>query len=130
MSFFVRKELMQTDSNSSADQRSAVVYLRWLVFLALIFVVGGAVFAVMALNKLDRVVVVVENVNAKVDRAAEAAAPLGKAAVERGVEALEAVDTNDLGRSATEGLKDIGRTAKQRAIEALKKKRAGDENGQ
>lgn len=118
---------MQTETNLSADQRSAVIYLRWLVVLALVFVIGAGVFAMKALNKLDRVVTVVENVNAKVDRVAAAAAPLGKAAVEKGVAVLGAVDTADLGKSATDGVKEIGRAAKNKAIEAIKQRQARDE---
>lgn len=120
------RQIIQPESHPQIDQRAAITYLRWLVALAVIFVIGAAVFAVIALQKLDRVVVVVENVNAKVDRVAEAAAPLGKAAVEKGVDALDAMDTDDLGRSATDGVKEIGRAAKQRAIDALNQRRAAD----
>jgi hypothetical protein len=114
---------MPGDATSGADQRSVIFHLRLLLVLAVAFVVGAGLFAASALRRLDRVVAVVENVNAKVDRFAEAAAPLGKAAVDKGVEALGAVDTDDLGQSATEGVKEIGRVAKQRVIDTLKEQR-------
>lgn len=116
----------QTGPLSGSSPPSAM--LRVLVALATAFVVGAAVFAVLVLRKLDRVVAVVENVNAKVDRFTEAAAPLGKAAVERGVKTLEAVDSDDLGRSATEGAKEIGRAAKQKAIEFIRQRQLEEES--
>lgn len=115
---------MPAEINPRSEQSTMVAYLRWLVILALVFVVGSTAFALVVLSKLDRVVGVVENVNAKVDRFAEAAAPLGKAAVDRGVDALEHLDTEDLGKSATEGVKEIGRAAKDKAIEAIRKRTA------
>jgi hypothetical protein len=106
---------------------SAMNYLRLLAILALVTVGGASLFAVLVLQRLNRVVVVVENVNSQVDRAVAAAAPLGKAVVERGVKTLDAVDTDDLGKSATEGVKEIGRSAKERAIEFIIQRRAEQE---
>lgn len=111
---------MQDDSRTVSDQPSIILYLRMLVALAVVFVIGLAAFGMMTMRRLDRVVVVVENVNDKIDRAFAAGAPLGKAAVERGTKALEAVDTDDLGSATTEGVKDIGRAAKEKVIEAIK----------
>jgi hypothetical protein len=106
---------------------SAINYLRLLAFLALVTVGGAGLFAGLVVQRLNRVVVVVENVNSQVDRAVAAAAPIGKAAVERGVKTLEAVDTDDLGKSATEGVKEIGRSAKERAIELIRQRRAAQQ---
>jgi hypothetical protein len=103
---------------------SAINYLRLLVVLAFVAVGCAGLFAVLVLQQLNRVALVVENVNSQVDRAVAATAPLGKAAVERGVKTLDAVDTDDLGKSATEGVKEIGRSAKERAIEFIKQRRA------
>jgi hypothetical protein len=107
---------------------SAINYLRLLAFLALVTAGGAGLFALLVLQRLNRVVAVVENVNSQVDRAVAAAAPLGKAAVERGVKTLDAVDADDLGKSATEGVKEIGRSAKERAIEFIRQRRAGQED--
>jgi hypothetical protein len=109
---------------------SAINYLRLLAFLALVTVGGAGLFALLVVQRLNRVVAVVENVNAQVDRVAAAAAPLGKAAVEKGVKTLEAVDSDDLGKSATEGVKEIGRSAKERAIEIIKQRLAAQEEKQ
>jgi len=107
---------------------SAIHWFRALVVLGLVAVGGAGVFAVLVLQRLNRVVVVVENVNAQVDRAVAAAAPLGKAAVERGVKTLDAVDTDDLGKSAAEGVKEIGRSAKERAIELIRQRLSAQED--
>jgi hypothetical protein len=115
---------MSTEKPLEIVVSSAINYLRLLAFLALVTVGGAGLFAGLVVQRLNRVVVVVENVNSQVDRAVAAAAPLGKAAVERGVKTLDAVDTDDLGKSATEGVKEIGRSAKERAIEFIKQRRA------
>lgn len=115
---------MDYEPKSDPAGPAIIMHLRLLLGLSLVFLVGAAVFACLALRKLDRVVIVVENVNDKVNRAADAAAPLGQAAVDRGVQALDAVDTEDLGRAATEGVKAIGRSAKERAIEIIRQKQA------
>jgi len=106
---------------------SAIAWLRIVVIMAFVALCGAGLFAVLVLQRLNRVVAVVENVNAQVDRAAAAAAPLGKAAVEKGVKTLDAVDTDDLGKSATEGVKEIGRSAKERAIEYIRQRRAAQD---
>src|SRR5262245_7671272 len=120
---------MATEKPLEIVVSSAINYLRLLAFLALVTVGGAGLFAGLVVQRLNRVVVVVENVNSQVDRAVAAAAPLGKAAVERGVKTLDAVDTEDLGKSATEGVKEIGRSAKEKAIEYIRQRRAArDEN--
>src|SRR5262245_49487213 len=107
----------------------AINWLRLAVIVAFVAVGGAGLFAMLVLQRLNRVVVVVENVNTQVEREAEATAPLGKAAGEKGVKPLEAVDTDDLGKSATEGVKEIGRSAKERAIQYIRQRRAAqDEN--
>jgi hypothetical protein len=115
---------MPTENPSKSELASAISSLRLLVILTFVVVAGAAVFAVLVLYKLNRVVVVVENVSSQVDRVVAAAAPLGKAAVEKGVKTLDAVDTDDLGKSATEGVKEIGRSAKEKAIELIRQRRA------
>jgi hypothetical protein len=119
---------MQNEPSDSRTQSTIATCLIGLVILALVLVAGVGVFGMQVLQKLDRVVAVVENVNDKVERVAEATAPLGKAAVEKGIKTLDAVDTDDLGKAATEGVKEIGRSVKQRAMDAIKKQnRAADD---
>jgi hypothetical protein len=120
---------MSTEKSFEVVFASALNWLRVVAIVAIVAVGGAGLFAVLVLQRLNRVVAVAENVNAQVDRVAAAAAPLGKAAVEKGVKTLEAVDTDDLGKSATEGVKEIGRSAKERAIEYIRQRRAAqDEN--
>jgi uncharacterized membrane protein len=118
---------MSTEKLSTSEFLPAIRSLRLLVILAFVVVAGAAAFAFLVLHKLNRVVVVVENANAQVNRVVAAAAPLGKATVEKGVKALDAVDTDDLGKSATEGVKEIGRSAKEKAIELIRQRRADAE---
>jgi hypothetical protein len=118
---------MSAEQSFEVVLSSAIAWLRVVVIVALVAVGGAGLFAVLILQRLNRVVAVAENVNAQVDRVAAAAAPLGKAAVEKGVKTLEAVDSDDLGKSATEGVKEIGRSAKERAIEYIRQRRAGED---
>jgi hypothetical protein len=118
---------MPTENQSRSEIASAIAHVRVLIVLALVIVGGAGAFAVLVLQKLNRVVDVVENVNSQVNRVVAAAAPLGHAAVEKGVKTLDAVDTDDLGKSATEGVKEIGRSAKEKAIELIRQRRADAE---
>ena len=110
-----------------SDQPGTSYRGQWgaLLGLAILFLVGFSWFAVQVLAKLERVVVVAENLEKKVDQAVQAAAPLGREAVEKGVQTLKQVDTESLGQSATEGVKDIGQAAKSRAIDWIKKQQIG-----
>ncbi len=56
---------MQNDRNPISEQASVILYLRVIVALAFVFVVGIALVAMLTMRKLDRIVVVVENVNEK-----------------------------------------------------------------
>src|SRR5262245_38941353 len=118
---------MSAEKSFETVLSAAIHWLRLAVIEAFVAVGGAGLFAVLVLQRLNRVVAIVENVNAQVDRAAAAAAPLGKAAVEKGVKTLEAVDTDDLGKSATEGVKEIGRSAKERLVEAIRQRRTEEE---
>jgi hypothetical protein len=113
---------MQTEKSSGSELAPAITCLRLLLALAFVLVAGTGLFAGLVLQKLNRVVVVAEHINAQVDRAVAATAPLGQAAIEKGVKTLEAVDTGDLGKSATEGVKEIGRSAKERMIEIIRQR--------
>ena len=118
---------MSTEKNVSVEFSSAILCLRLLVLLAFVLVGGAGLFAMAVLQKLNRAVALAEHASAQVDRAVAAAAPIGKAAVEKGVQTLEAVDTDDLGKSATEGVREIGRSAKEKVIELIRQRRTRDE---
>ena len=83
-----------------------------MMFGIILMTIGG----ISALNKMERLVVVVESLNEKVDRAANALAPLGEEAVYQGAEALKGMDSRDLGKGATKGMKELGDAAKKKAI--------------
>ncbi|MDB5293453.1 MAG: hypothetical protein JWL69_4694 [Phycisphaerales bacterium] len=86
--------------------------------VALVILMGVSCYA--ALQKLERIAQVTERMDARLGQAMEAAAPVGHAAVEKGVQALNEVDAKDLGKSATNGVKQIGAAAKERALELMK----------
>lgn len=87
-----------------------------LVAIALIL----GVACVVALRKIERITKVTEDLNAKVDRAYKAAAPVGMAAVKKGADAINNMDAKELGDKATDGVKEIGGAAKEKALEWLK----------
>jgi hypothetical protein len=93
---------------------------RVLVAAAVTLVVLMAITCFAALKKLERIAQVTERMDARLGHAMDAAAPVGHAAVEKGVQALNQVDANELGKSATSGVKQIGAAAKERALDLLK----------
>ena len=97
-----------------------VKLLRMICGLLVAIVVVLGIFSVLALTKIERITKVTENLNAKVDGAYEAAAPVGIAAVKKGADAINKMDAKELGDKATGGVKEIGGAAKERAIQWLK----------
>jgi hypothetical protein len=98
-------------------------FQRVIVVSVVVLVAGAAVFGLLVLQKLERITQVAERTEAKLDLIIEAAAPVGRAAVEKGAEALSRIDAEELGRSATDSVKEIGAAAKQRLLEHLEKNR-------
>ncbi|MDB5173986.1 MAG: hypothetical protein JWN51_2759 [Phycisphaerales bacterium] len=94
---------------------------RVLVFSAIALVILMGVSCYAALKKLERIAQVTERMDARLEHAMDAAAPVGHAAVEKGVQALNEVDAKELGKSATNGAKQIGAAAKERALELMKR---------
>ena len=91
-----------------------------IIVAAVVALAGAAIiFGVLVLQRLERMTQVAERTEEKLDRIIEATAPLGKEAVARGVDALREVDTEQLGKSATEGIKEIGAAGKKRLLEYL-----------
>ena len=94
--------------------------------LAVVLVVATIGFGFLVVEKLERITQAAERTEAKLDRIIEATAPVGRAAVEKGAEALRKMDADDLGKSAAQGLKDLADAAKKRLIEHLEKKQEED----
>ncbi len=103
-------------------------YQRLLVGAVMVFVAGAMVFGFLVVQKLERMVVIAERSEAKIDRFIEATAPLGKATVEKGAKMIESVDHEEMTDSAQKGIKEIGTAAKQHLLEYMDKKAA--ENGE
>lgn len=96
---------------------------------ALVGLVGIAIIALLVLGfivsaKVERMTKVTEDLDHKLGNIMAAGAPLGHAAVDRGVKVLENVDAEELGKSATSGAKDLGTAAKAAAEKWLQKRAA------
>jgi len=100
--------------------KEQVKLLRMICGLLVAIVLVLGITSVLALTKIERITKVTENLNAKVDRAYEAAAPVGIAAVKKGADAISNMDAKELGDKATGGVKEIGGAAKEKAIQWLK----------
>ena len=97
-------------------------YQKIIAISLAVVAVATVSFTLLALQKLERITRSAERIEAKLDRLMEAGAPLGRAAVEKGSEALKKIDAEDPGKSATEGVKEVGAAAKKRLLEYIEKK--------
>jgi hypothetical protein len=95
-----------------------------IVVVAIVaLLVVAVVFGVLVLQRLERITQVAERTEGKLDCIIEVAAPVGRAVVEKGTEALSTMDAEALGKSASDGLKELGTAAKVRMLEHLEKKK-------
>lgn len=99
-------------------------YLKAVVALLILFNIIVFSFGKIALNKLERIVQIAEGMNEKVDRAYTAAAPVGKAVVEKGVKTIEGMNSQELSDNATHSVKELETAAKDKALGWLNKKAA------
>ena len=81
----------------------AMRVLRGIAYASVI--IGLPIVAFKALPLLERTVVVLENLDKKVDRAYEAAAPLGRETIDKGIDAIKNVDGEDVGDSLTDAIR-------------------------
>ena len=95
-----------------------------LVLSAVVFVIGMLLLGFLSLRKLERLVMVAERTEQKVDRMIEAMAPLGKATVEKGAAMIESVDHEDMAKSAEKNIKEVGTAAKQHMMDYMERKAA------
>jgi ABC-type protease/lipase transport system fused ATPase/permease subunit len=99
----------------SRDSRQIATLLRVLVGLVVIAIITFIVLGFLITAKVERMTKVTEDLDQKMGAIMAAGAPLGHAAVDKGVKVLENMDTTDLGKSATSGAKDLGTAAKAAA---------------
>ena len=99
-----------------------IKYLRWICAILVLLVICVIIMGIIALHKVERMVIVSEHMSRRVDVAMDAAAPVGKAVVEKGADAINRMDAKDLGEKATNGVKEIGGAAKEKALKWLKSK--------
>jgi predicted PurR-regulated permease PerM len=102
------------------DQQ-VIRHLRVLIVLFTILCVLITVFGVLLISKVERMTAVSESLNQKANDIVTATAPLGHEAVNQGVQVLQNVDTKELGKSATNGVKELGATLKDSATDWIKK---------
>ena len=99
-----------------------------LVTSAVVAVVAIIVFGIVITQKLERVVQVAERTENKLNGIIEAASPVGKAAVEKGVNVLNNVDEQELADSAEQGVKEVGAVAKDKIVEWINSQKASSTN--
>lgn len=95
--------------------KQIVFYLRVIVGWLICFCVLILIFGIVLIAKVERMTKVAESLNNKIESTMTAAAPLGHVAVDKGVAIMQNIDANDLGKSATEGVKGIGLSLKAKA---------------
>ncbi len=103
-------------------------YQKIIAISVVALVVAAVVFGLLALERLERITQVAERTEAKLDRIIEVAAPVGQAAIQKGADALNEIDSEELAHSASEGLKEIGSAAKKSLIKHLEKHEAKKHN--
>ena len=77
-------------------------------------------FGSVALKKMERITVAVERIEAQVTRVAEAAG-------DKAIQVIGEMDAPALAEGATEGVKEVGRAVKTKAIDLLRKRVPGTE---
>ncbi len=87
----------------AANVSTVLSCLRGLTYAMVL--VGLPFVACQALPLLERTVTVLENLDERVDRAFKGAAPIGKEAVKRGVDALKSVDAKQVGQDITDAIR-------------------------
>lgn len=108
--------------DAAAARKSARGY--WLIHLAFMAALVGivSVAAVVALDKIERAVAVIERVEKRFQDVGDGVRPLGRAALEKGQAAVDRLDAAGMTDAAQDGVKEVGRAAKDRALEFLKTK--------
>jgi len=101
-----------------------------VVISAVVAVVAIIVFGIVITQKLERVVQVAERTEDKLNRIMEAASPVGKAAVEKGVNVRNNVDEKELADSAEQGVKEVGAVAKDKIVEWINSQKASSTNSE
>ena len=99
-----------------------------LVCSAVIAVISIIVIGMIVVQKLERVVQVAERSEQKLNNIIETASPVGRAAIEKGVNVLNNVDEDELAKSAEEGVKEVGSLAKDKLLEWINSQKASSTN--
>ena len=96
-----------------------------IIVLLLVVLVGAAIaFGVLVLDRLERITQVAERTEEKLDKIVEVAAPVSRAAMQKGAATIEEMDTEELVHSAEAGLKEIGSAAKRTLLKHLQEQEA------
>ncbi len=107
------------DSVSTAPRDRIIMLL-----IVSLFVVLSGGFYYLALQKLERITQAAERAEGRIQRVMDAGAPLGHALVEKGQATIEKLPVDELTTSATQGVKEVGKAAKEKAMRWLKDQQA------
>lgn len=114
------KILFWTRINSLAPLVCAIVFAI-ATFIALPKILNTLDKVPEALELGNRVVVVLERTDKRVEDLQKTIAPLGKAAVEKSVEAVKSMDHKAIGEGLQKGTSEVGDSLKERAKRFLNK---------
>ena len=89
--------MMKITANKVVDVMRTITYVMILISLPIL--------ACKVLPLVERAVVVLEKVDKRIDDAVRELAPLGRAGVVKGIEAIRSVDGRQLGHDFTEAVK-------------------------
>lgn len=87
----------------TANVATVLSAMRGVTYVSVIVSVSVLGFKVLPI--LDRVVIVLENLDDKVDRAFEGAVPIAKDAVTKGTEAIKNVDAKKVGNNISDAIR-------------------------
>ncbi len=96
-----------------------------MVASVLALVVIAIVFSLLVLQKLERITQVAERTDLRIEKIAKATAPVGAAAVGKGIDVIQKINTEEMSKAASEGIKEIGNAAKGRFLKHIEKKKEG-----
>ena len=99
-----------------------------LVYSAVVAAISVIVLGAIVANKLERVVQVAERAEQKLNSIFDAASPVGRAAVEKGVAVLDRVDEDELAKAAEESVKQVGAVARDKLVEWIELQKASPTN--
>jgi hypothetical protein len=101
-----------------------------IVCSAVVTLITVIVLGVLVIQKLERVVQVAERTEQTLNGIVQAASPVGRAAVEKGVSILNSVDDDELARAAEDTVKEVGAVAKGKLLDWMASQQVSPTNSE